>query len=39
MIIKNLKLRYRVSLEESKYSYNVLRMGSIKSGVLLYDFI
>lgn len=38
-IIKNLKLRYRVSLGENKHLYNVLRMGSIKSGILLYDFV
>ena len=37
--IKNLKLRYRVSLNESSYSYNVLRSSSIKSKVLIIDFM
>ena len=38
IIIKNFKLRYRVSLEECK-TFNVLRMASIKSKTLLYDFV
>ena len=39
VIIKNFKLRYRVSLEECKKSFNVLRMDSIKSKVFSFDFI
>ena len=39
VIIKNFKLKYRVSLKEYKMSFNVLRMNSIKSKTLLYDFI
>lgn len=39
IIIKNFKLRYRVSLEECKKTFNVLRMASVKSKTLLYDFV
>jgi hypothetical protein len=38
-IIKNLKLRYRVSLDTCKKGYNVLRMSSAKSKIFLYDFV
>jgi len=37
--VKNSKMRYRVSLEECKRTYNVWRMSSIKSGIILYDFV
>jgi hypothetical protein len=37
--IKNSKLRYRVSLEETSQIFNVLRSGSTKSRVSLYNFV
>ena len=37
-LIKNSKLRYRVSLEESSF-FKVFQMNSIKSKVLCYEFI
>jgi hypothetical protein len=38
-VIKNSKLRYRVSLEESSHSFDVLRSSSTKSKVTLYNFV
>ena len=36
--VKNLKLKYRVSLEECKHSFKVFQQSSIKSGVIRYQF-
>ena len=37
-VAKNLKLKYRVSLEECKHSFKVFKQNSIKSGIIKYQF-